>query len=325
MYKIETRFPLVGCVESRIGGRSENQDAYGYVDTPLGALIVVCDGMGGANGGSTASNLAVKVILENVAAATENPENALKNAILNANEAIYRMGQEYPDLYGMGTTVTAVLINTCCAYSAHVGDSRVYQLRGKRKVYRTFDDSAVFQLVKMKTITEEQARTSSNSNVILKALGVSETLDFDVDKLSYDKGDRFVLCTDGFWGNVPESEFIDYISKKGSLETVVERAAGKVEKAGIQLKGGGHDNLTAAVFNTLNYSKFRTKMEKFFKMISAVLAVLLIACVVVIFNLNSKINKLKASDSANDVENVFLPQEETVDSTCVAPIVLGES
>ena len=291
-------------MESRIGGRSENQDMPGFADSELGVIVVVCDGMGGMQGGSTASSLAVKTIIDDVIASSEDPIGTLRRAILHANEVILETGDANPSLKGMGTTVTAVLLNEQKAYVAHVGDSRVYQLRGRRKIFRTFDDSAVFQFVRSGAISEEQARVSANSNVILKALGVTDELDFDIDVLPYDKGDRFVLCTDGFWGNVPEPVFLNLITKRGPIDLVVERTAGKMEKAGILEKGGGHDNLTAAVFDTKVNSKYRSKMEKRFKALSAVLAVLLLASIAANVMFLCK-DKPQANTESTEVKDVI--------------------
>lgn len=266
---------------SRIGGRSENQDSCGYADTPIGLLVVVCDGMGGMRGGSTASSLAVSVVINDVKefALNAKPDEVLRDAVLHANKEVIQTGLNDPALLGMGTTLTAALFCEECVYLTYVGDSRIYQLRGSEKVYRTFDHSMVFQMVKGGHITEEQARNASNSNVILKALGVTEELDVEVTKHSYDKGDRFILCTDGFWGNMPESDFLKYVTKKGEQAIIIERAFGKIERAGAESKQGNHDNLTCAVFDTLCYSKFRTKMEKKLKIASIALAVLLLASV----------------------------------------------
>ena len=154
LHQINTKLPFVCFGESRVGGRSDNQDTFGYDDTPFGLLVTVCDGMGGGPGGKTASSIAVKEIVEGVsnASSDETPTNALLKAIHKANLAILDAVEENSKLKGMGTTCTALLINKESAIVAHVGDSRVYQLRCHRKVFRTFDHSMVFGLVKEKVI-----------------------------------------------------------------------------------------------------------------------------------------------------------------------------
>ena len=173
LVQLKTESPLItGFAESRIGGRAENQDSFSWADTPRGFLVTVCDGMGGGPGGKTASSIAVKEIIAGVQEADqqEKVSNILIKAIRRANMAIIAAGNEQPMLQGMGSTCTVLLINSQSATIAHVGDSRVYQLRGHKKIFRTFDHSMVFDLVKQKVITEEQARLSAQSNVITRAL-----------------------------------------------------------------------------------------------------------------------------------------------------------
>lgn len=264
-------------MDSRIGGRSENQDSCVYSDTPLGFLAIVCDGMGGMQGGATASYLAVKTILDVIDAAMpgDDPVETINEAVKRANSAIIEKGCEDPSLSGMGTTLTLTLLSERCVYVTHLGDSRIYLLRNKKKAFRTFDDSVVFQLVKIGSLTEEQARTAGNSNVITKALGVSQTIESEVKILPYDKNDRMLLCTDGFWGNMPEKEFLNLVCDSGDLELVFERALNKIEKAGARAKNGNHDNLTAIVFDIKKYSTYRSKMEKKLILSTIILGVLL--------------------------------------------------
>ena len=155
--QLKTESPLVFVfAESRIGGRAENQDSFAWADTPIGFLITVCDGMGGGPGGKTASFIAVNEIIAGVMEADQQEEtaNILIKAIRRANMAIITRGNEQPELKGMGSTCTVALINSKFATIAHVGDSRVYQFRGRTKIFRTFDHSMVFDLVKQKVITE---------------------------------------------------------------------------------------------------------------------------------------------------------------------------
>ena len=134
--------------ESRIGGRAENQDSYGWSMTPFGYLVTVCDGMGGGPGGKTASTIAVKEILGAVVNANKEQKatNVVIQAIRKANMAIIEAGNDNSQLKGMGSTATVLLISEKSAIVAHVGDSRVYQLRSGKKVFRTFDHSMVFEM-----------------------------------------------------------------------------------------------------------------------------------------------------------------------------------
>jgi serine/threonine protein phosphatase PrpC len=273
---IESKINISGFVESRQGGRSENQDFAGAAETPLGTLVVVCDGMGGMQGGSTASRLAVTDILSQVQKcdSQENPKMMLVKAIQHANSLVWDEGQENPELHGMGTTVTALLISPRCAVVAHVGDSRIYQLRKGKKVFRTFDHSMVFEMVKKKVITEEQARLSAQSNIIMRALGIKPEVEVETAALSYRKGDRFVLCTDGFWGVFPEMEFIGYLSSDNTPDKILESTCNTVETAA-RKKGGDYDNLTAAIIEMKQNSTLQPQMTLMAKVIIGILAILL--------------------------------------------------
>ena len=278
LHQIDTKLPYVGFGESRIGGRRENQDTYGYETTPFGLLVTVCDGMGGGPGGKTASSIAVSEIIEGVVNASEDETatNALLKAIHRANLAILEAAKENPDLQGMGTTCTALLINNKSAVIAHVGDSRVYQLRGRHKVFRTFDHSMVFELVKQKVINEEQARCSEQSNIITRALGLKPELEIDVVERAYEKGDRFMLCTDGIHGTMPETELIQRVANHNNLGQVVDGLATYVDYLG-RSHGGGHDNLTIVIIETKTKSTLNEKMSTRNKIILVGIAALLLA------------------------------------------------
>ena len=235
-------------IQSKIGGRSENQDFYGSAQTRFGELIVVCDGMGGHNGGRHAAEVAVQSILEVMKTTQElDPEVALKSTIEKANSIIWEEGKENPAYRGMGTTVVALVLNPDKAICAHVGDSRIYQLREGNILHRTFDHSYVFEMVRAGILTEEQARVSEKSNIITRALGISPTVQIDItDNLPYQAGDRFLLCTDGIWGVVPEPELVEMVSRKDTVEKVLTDLVEKIDAIGFE-NGGRHDNLTAAL------------------------------------------------------------------------------
>ncbi len=278
MYQIQSSFHLDGYLETCIGGRSENQDACGFSDTPVGALIVVCDGMGGANGGSIASSMAVRTIISHFSEASgqDDPVELIKTSVTEANKSIFETGNSDPNLAGMGTTLVLTLVNGDYAYVVSIGDSRIYQLRSKQTVFRTEDDSVVFQLVKSGAITEEEARVSDTSNIITKALGIAENIEFEVQALTYDKNDRFVMCSDGFWGCMPERELLRMLELKDDLSRLFKRTLNKVEIIGQKTNPDHFDNFTAAIFIIGKYSKKRSIMEKKLKFLSLVLAFLLL-------------------------------------------------
>lgn len=308
LHKIDTEQPFTGYGESRQGGRSENQDSFGFADTKFGLLVTVCDGMGGGPGGKTASSIAVKEIIDGVMEANddETSSNALLKAIHRANLAILATVEGNPSLKGMGTTCTALLINKDSAVVAHIGDSRVYQLRHHRKVFRTFDHSLVFGLVKEKVITEEQARLSDQSNIITRALGHDAKLDIDITERAYEKGDRFMLCTDGIHGTMPEIELIARATKSKNVGQTVDDIATYVDGEG-RRDGGGHDNLTIAIIETQNRSILKEKMSTQNKIILAGIATLLLVSLVFNISQCSRNKKLKkqTSETGLSTENIF--------------------
>lgn len=245
-----------GC--TGIGGRSENQDAYGGICNDENIILTVCDGMGGMNGGQTASRIACNEIVQSLSTVPKGQMNvdALKQAVAKANTSIYQRAMEEPSLRGMGTTATVVVINSTAAYITHVGDSRIYQLRKGKKIFRTFDHSKVFEMVARKMMTEEQARQSSFSNIITRALGIRPEVEMEVEILPYKKGDRFILCCDGVWNTLPESEIITLFNSNENVKEEVFGLLERVDAIGVE-NGANHDNLTAIVADVKANSKYQ--------------------------------------------------------------------
>lgn len=263
-------------IQSKIGGRSENQDFYGKSQTNQGQLIVVCDGMGGHKGGRHAAEVAVNTVLEEFLSNVVNKKSAnfIKQAIERANTKIWEESNSNTLYNGMGTTIAVLLLMKDSAISCHVGDSRMYQIRNGQILFRTFDHSHVFEMVSAGLLTEEQARLSDKSNLITRALGISPTVEIDVtDNLHYQQGDRFLLCTDGIWGELPEKELIKLASKEGNVRQIVEELVEKIDAIGFK-NGGKHDNLTAALIEIDKEIDARSevvpykKRKSFFKVIT---------------------------------------------------------
>lgn len=263
MATIATKYPFVGSIDTKQGGRSENQDNAGFIDTPLGLLLVVCDGMGGGPGGRTASLMAVDTILDVLANVSEQTHrvNALKFAIEKANDIIYAKAKETPELRGMGTTVAAILINEESAVVAHAGDTRIYQLRKGTIVYRSSDHSVVANLVRQKQITEEVARNHPQSNIVTRALGIRPCVEIEFDEVTFIRGDRFVVCTDGIWGMMPQHDLIKSLSRIMGINELTSSLAEEIDRIGYN-NGGNHDNLTLAVIDASFDSALRNLKKK---------------------------------------------------------------
>lgn len=255
--------PLQGAASSLIGGRPENQDDLGWVDTPMGFLLIVCDGMGGGPGGKTASYIAKTIFMQVVynSPSQADPREVLRMAIARAEEALEQKMAETPSLRGMGSTLVAILVSANSAYIVHLGDSRCYRLRGPKILFRSKDHSLVGELVQSKALTEEQARVSPQSNVITRGLGSTSNHVAEIDEVPYRKGDRFVLCTDGVWGIMPQPELLQKLGLMADVANVVDNLQAEVDRRGAS-EGGHHDNHTLAILEMSTDSKLKDKMSK---------------------------------------------------------------
>jgi serine/threonine protein phosphatase PrpC len=252
-----------------IGGRMENQDSLAYIELDSRQVFVVCDGMGGHAGGCVASEIAVTTVLESLQ--NQSPEiptpEVMSKAVIDANSAVYTKSKEEPSLRGMGTTLTMLVFDRDAAYVTHIGDSRIYQLRNKRRKYRTTDHSMVFEQVAMGRLTEEEARVHPRANILSRAMGVLPDVEFSITKLSYYEGDRFVLCSDGVWNSQPEGELIEMLTDDEDLDAMVHTMHSVVETLGKE-KGDNHDNHTMVVVDVLHDSEYQesifSKIKKLF-------------------------------------------------------------
>jgi PPM family protein phosphatase len=237
--------------DSRIGSRSENQDYCRIEETPYGLIALVCDGMGGANGGKHAAVTAGNRIIESIDEGGETDAVAvITTAIKRANSLLFCESRDIPALHGMGTTMALLMVTENYAVCFHAGDSRIYHLRKGNILHRTCDDSLVFKKVRSGLLTEEEARVSPYSNIITRAVGIEPEIEITVSGyLHYKKGDRFLLCSDGLWGVVPEIQLTKMVSKEGSVKKILTGVMDDIGRIGID-RGGQQDNLTAVIIET---------------------------------------------------------------------------
>ena len=225
--------------------RTENQD-FGLVMKPTqcgpagGYLMIVADGMGGHRGGARASRLAAETVRDRFMEASpgEIPD-ALVGAIQKANAAVFSESSSKADLRGMGTTVSAMVVCGARAWIAHVGDSRIYRLRGGALEQLTQDHSLVATMMREGLISAEEAAVHPRRNVLQRSVGVSEEIEVDRGDAVVEPGDTFLLCSDGLHGFVPADE----ISK--ALMLPVDRAAERCIELAHQ--AGAPDNVTVIV------------------------------------------------------------------------------
>ena len=243
-YKVES--------SSLIGGRAENQDCYRVSVTPDELLVVVCDGVGGSNSGKIAAELAVSETFNEVTSGIQNTsKEVIFEAISKANDAILRESIMDSRLHGMGTTITVLWINEQNAICFHVGDSRIYQFRDGNIIFRTFDHSKVFEMVRSGLLTEDEARVSPLSNIITKVLGTQPKIDISVSpELPWQKGDRFLICTDGIWAPITEIQLTKIVTLDKPIEEITEHLTAYINELGM-IEGGVHDNMTAVLIEML--------------------------------------------------------------------------
>ncbi len=239
---------------SDVGRKREHNEDSLLIDDELG-LYIVADGMGGHQGGGTASRLAVETIQENLrqARATgttlaihtgsleENPlREVLRSAVEMACRSIFQAAQTDPGLQGMGTTVTAVALDERSAFVAHVGDSRCYLIRGEDIFQVSEDHSLVNEQLKAGAITPEEARTSRFRNIITRSVGFEEQVAVDLLGLEVRGGDRMVVCCDGLSNLVDDTEILQVVRAE-PLDAVPKKL---VDLANDR---GGDDNITVIV------------------------------------------------------------------------------
>jgi len=216
---------------------------------PQGAVFAVCDGMGGAAAGEIASQLAVDIICEKMVEGLDDKtvlkRDDLGRRLVRAVEAaglrIFQEAKLDRTRRGMGTTVTAAALVDEILFLAQVGDSRGYILRGDTLTQVTRDQSLVNQLIEAGQLTEEEAETFEHNNIILQALGTSDTVQVDLTYVELRKGDILLLCSDGLSGMVRFDEIREILRSSGEpldiCKTLTERAN----------QAGGHDNITVIV------------------------------------------------------------------------------
>lgn len=238
-------FRLEHAVLSDIGmRRANNQDSVVAVindesTAGRGGLFIVADGMGAHAAGELASKLAVDNVPHSYRQQKDySPPTALRKAVQEANLLIHNKGQSSPEFQGMGTTCTSLLTIGDAALVAHVGDSRVYRVRGDELQQLTFDHSLVWELAEANNTTEENVPACIPKNVITRSLGPHPVVNVDLEgPFDLQPGDAFVMCSDGLTG-VVENEVIGAVL---ASMPPAEAAQTLIDLANL---GGGPDNIS---------------------------------------------------------------------------------
>jgi protein phosphatase len=247
--------------------REHNEDTIG-TDPDVG-LVVLADGMGGYKSGEVASGIAVRTLMGLIKEAVErqdltlqDPETGLsrpgillRDAIQRANKIIYQTARTQPNCEGMGTTVVAGLFFDDKITIAHVGDSRMYRLRGDRLEQVTQDHSLMQELVTRGFYTAEEAARAAAKNFVTRALGVEPHVEVEVTEIPVVKDDLFLLCSDGLSDMVEDDDIQLTISTFGAnLETLARQLVL------LSNENGGRDNISVVLARVLEAFPVRRGM-----------------------------------------------------------------
>jgi serine/threonine protein phosphatase PrpC len=249
---MENTFRIVSASVSDRGlseKRPQNEDS--YIEIGQSGIYAVADGVGGAQAGEVASQMAVELLGEAFTnlSPDSDVETVMRSAIGQANSAIHQMAQDLPQLANMATTVVALHIAGNIATIGHVGDSRLYRVDRDGNLFRETDDhSMVGEEVRAGRMTEEQAENHPSRNIISRALGAEATVEPDLKTILIEPGTAFLLCSDGITRHVSDGEIKGVLTFGGDPVDICEYLKG------LCYERGAEDNLTAIVvrFGTVN-------------------------------------------------------------------------
>lgn len=238
--------------------RDHNEDAVAS-DTEIG-LLVLADGMGGYKAGEVASEIAVLTIVAELKEEMSQLEPGqvdpvtgmqaeamlLTDAAAKANASIFNVSESQPQCAGMGTTLVAALFTNNKVLVGHVGDSRMYRLRGDQFEQITEDHSLLQEQIKSGLITPEQAKLSNNKNLVTRAVGIDPTVELELHEYDVEVGDIYLLCSDGLTDLVDD---VDIHAALAGLSSNLEMAANQLVQ--MANDNGGRDNISVILARVL--------------------------------------------------------------------------
>jgi protein phosphatase len=230
--------------------REENEDVF-CIEGDYG-FLAVADGMGGYASGEVASKMAIDIIRDSLRNEEKpfteeydprysGPTNRMISGIRLANKAIYDASRSQSQLNGMGTTIAAVMLSGNRLSIAHVGDSRIYLLRGGNIEQITDDHTVVSEQVERGLMTKEEAADSPMRHILTRALGAAPEVKMDIDELTVSDGDKFVLCSDGLSELVSNEEILFTVLSSTHLDIACDQLIKMANER------GGSDNITVIV------------------------------------------------------------------------------
>jgi serine/threonine protein phosphatase PrpC len=247
---LQNKITIMGLTDVGIV-RSKNEDSIGF-DSALG-LVVLADGMGGHRGGEIASSMTVDTIIDSLqkrlpeispgevdeASGFSLESICIQDAVVEANQHVYRAAEANPEQKGMGTTIVVLQFYNNSFSLAHIGDSRCYRLRADRFEQITKDHSLLQELIDRGFYTPEEARNSMNKNLVTRALGIDPIVMPDIQEDIVLKNDIYLLCSDGLTDLVEDEDI--YLTIKQFSANLEEAAKQLITKAN---QNGGKDNIS---------------------------------------------------------------------------------
>jgi protein phosphatase len=252
------------CFRTDPGLARENNEDSVAVDEPT-RLAILADGMGGYNAGEIASGMATTFIKSELGrwlsqagrhANAREVRRAMEICVDNANRSIFNAANSNPHYSGMGTTLVVGVFLDGRLMLGHIGDSRCYRLRGAELAQITKDHSLLQEQMDAGLITAAQAATSSNKNLVTRALGVEGTVMLEVTEHCVDAGDLFLMCSDGLSDMVDDQGIAAIMGKEASLE---EKVGQLIDAANAN---GGRDNISVLLAQAGEGSKKRGLMSR---------------------------------------------------------------
>ena len=218
-------------------GRVRDHNEDGYLVSP--PLFAVADGVGGHAAGEVASELALRSLAGAVPSISRGGQQALRDALVAANSAVFARATREASSRGMGTTCAALVLEGVRAHLGHVGDSRIYRLRAGALEQLTADHTVAGEMVTQGLMSHDDALSDGTRSLLTRALGAAPSVDVDAMTVEIAAGDRFLLCTDGLMGMIADDAIHGILV--GARDP--QAAAGQLVQAAND--AGGEDNITA--------------------------------------------------------------------------------
>lgn len=227
--------------KTETGLRSQNEDCYLLLHTDTLDAVAVSDGMGGHQAGEVASRLAVDTLREMLLRNHKDRESAISSAFLEANTVVHNRASQADEMYGMGCTLVAAILDKNEFVAANIGDSRLYHFDGNAIRQVTHDHSFVAELVRRGAITPEEAKTHPRRNLITRAIGTEKRVYADIFTCEWKHDDMLLLCSDGLCGVLDDSEMAAFLRNCTDLDVTCTKL---IERA---LEAGSRDNITVVL------------------------------------------------------------------------------